>query len=517
MFVPWHIPDPFIRLEKFSQQLDGYIFHLVSTKSFTHCPHCHCYTSKKHSTYMRYIQDLPSANMPVMIQLTAHKWRCLSSKCPKRIFTERFTWLESYARRTVRATDLLRHFAFSTSCLVGAKLAKAANLSVSHDTLLRIIYQTDVMPKMISPILGIDEFAWRKGHTYGTIICDFVTSRIVAVLPNRELGTVSNWLKQQPHIQMISRDGLLAFKEAIDTVNPNIIQISDRWHFIKNCKKRLDDLLLSMIPSSVERKKDDTPRQPLPLTKYEERALERKENKKKLIERVRTAYQSGQSMSQLAKQFQLNQRTIKKYITADVAWLDSPRRKKPHPFHDQIVQLEAERMTVKKIHATLVEQGFTGTYGATRMTVESIRKVRKAQINYEQPDLIKRPQISAALWKWPQQLTQVQKEWLAYLFEIYPALKVLYEIVQEFRKAVEAKDYPRFLTWLKQQLASRNQPFYAYSSRLRQDLKAVKHAFEYPYNNGFVEGHVNRLKTEKRRLYGRASVSLLEKRMLFHH
>lgn len=165
-------------------------------------------------------------------------------------------------------------------------------------------------------------------------------------------------------------------------------------------------------------------------------------------------------------------------------------------------------MTVKKIHAILIKEGFSGTYGATRLAVEAIRKKRFIQYEDEKTDLIKRSQISALLWKWPQQLTSEQLQWLNYLFDTYAVLKKLYEVVQNFRKAVETRDYPRFLNWLSQQLSDKTKPFYAYASRLRQDLKAVKNAFQYPYTNGFVEGHVNRLKTEKRRLYGRASVTL---------
>lgn len=104
----------------------------------------------------------------------------------------------------------------------------------------------------------------------------------------------------------------------------------------------------------------------LPLTKYEERALKRKVSKRQFIARVQTAYKEGFSMLQLAKQFQLDPRIIKKYIDT---WLETPRVKKAHIFH-----LKEERMTVKKIHATLVKEGFSGAYGATRMAVEAIRK-----------------------------------------------------------------------------------------------------------------------------------------------
>ncbi|WP_342473067.1 ISL3 family transposase [Metasolibacillus sp. FSL H7-0170] len=399
MFIPWKIPDPFIHLVSITEQPTGYQLTLASRNTVAICPKCNCKTMKRHSTYTRHLQDLPCVGLAVTIRLIATKWRCHTTTCPQRIFTERFSWLTPYARKTVRTTNLLRHFAFSTSCLVAAKLAKVAGLSVSHDTLLRIVYQTNVTPRAISTVIGIDEFAWCKGHTYGTIICDFVTSRIIAVLQHRQQETVSAWLKQHPHIQIVSRDGLPAFKEAIDAANPNIAQISDRWHFIKNCKKRLDDLLLSTISSSVERKHTHIEKVALPLAKYEERAMERKESKKQLIARVQTAYKDGHSMRQLAKQFQLNPRTIKKYVTAGDAWLETPRAKKVHPFHERILQLEVARMTVKKIHATLVKEGFLGAYGATRMAVEAIRKARRIQFDCEQPDLIKRPQISALLWK----------------------------------------------------------------------------------------------------------------------
>ena len=517
MFIPWKIPDPFIRLISITEQATGYQLALASVNTIATCPKCHCRTAKRHSTYTRYLRDLPCAGLAVTICLKATKWHCLTTTCTQRIFTERFSWLTPYARRTIRATNLLRYFAFSSSCIIAAKLAKVTGLAVSHDTLLRIIYQTNVKPRAISSVIGIDEFAWRKGHTYGTIICDFITSRTVAILQDRQPETVTAWLKQHPHIQIVSRDGLLVFKEAIHAANPTIEQISDRWHFIKNCKKRLDDLLLSTIPSSVEKKQAPTETAILPLAKYEERALERKESKRQLIARVQIAYKAGHSMQQLAKQFQLNPRTIKKYITAGDSWLETPRAKKRHPFHKRILYLEEERMIVKKIHATLVKEGFSGAYGATRMTVEAIRKTRRIQLDAESSDLIKRPQISVLLWKWSQQLTSKQSQWLRYLFGEYPILKDFYELVQTFRKSVETRDYQRFLKWLTQQLSAQSQPFYSYASRLRQDLKAVKNAFDYPYNNGFVEGHVNRLKTEKRRLYGRASVVLLEKRILFRY
>jgi len=97
----------------------------------------------------------------------------------------------------------------------------------------------------------------------------------------------------------------------------------------------------------------------------------------------------------------------------------------------------------------------------------------------------------------------------------YPAVRPVYEVVQEYREVVDQRDYDRFLVWLRGQLSDSKQPFYSYAKRLRSDLQAVKHAFLLPYSNGVLEGQINRLKTIKRMMYGRAGLDLLEKRVLY--
>ena len=117
---------------------------------------CLCQTTKKHSTYTQHLQDLPSTGLVITLHLKTAKWNCKNAKCSQLIFAERFSWLTPYARKTIRATILLKHLAFAASCLVAEKLAKVAGFSVSHDTLLRIIYQTNVTPRTISNVIRID-------------------------------------------------------------------------------------------------------------------------------------------------------------------------------------------------------------------------------------------------------------------------------------------------------------------------------------------------------------------------
>lgn len=239
MWIPWQPPASYLHFHSLKQTVQGLILLLSTNRSSASCPTCHNTSRKKHSSYLRTLQDFPSVNQVITVKFRTQKWFCENTQCSQRIFCERFEWLRSSARRTIQAEELLRKFAFSMNCLIASKVSSAAGLTVSHDTLRRLIYQTEQPQTKVSSVIGIDDFAWRKGHTYGTVICDLLESRILALLPERQSDTVSNWLKQHPHIKIVSRDGYLAFKEAISEA----LQISDRWHFIKNAKKRLDQLL----------------------------------------------------------------------------------------------------------------------------------------------------------------------------------------------------------------------------------------------------------------------------------
>ncbi|MED1477499.1 transposase [Bacillus pseudomycoides] len=94
-------------------------------------------------------------------------------------------------------------------------------------------------------------------------------------------------------------------------------------------------------------------------------------------------------------------------------------------------------------------------------------------------------------------------------------MRTVYSLIQNYREIIKQSDYERFLQWLRNQLSHREQPFYQYARRLRSDLQAIKHAFVLPYNNGVLVGEVNRLKMIKRMMYGRASLTVLQKRMLY--
>ena len=105
---------------------------------------------------------------------------------------------------------------------------------MSGDTLLRLIRSARWEAPKALRVIGIDEWAWKRGQTYGTILCDLEKGRVLDLLPNHEAGTVSAWLKRHPGVTVIARDRATVFAQAMRDGAPQATQTADRWHLLHN-------------------------------------------------------------------------------------------------------------------------------------------------------------------------------------------------------------------------------------------------------------------------------------------
>lgn len=176
------------------------------------------------------------------------------------------------------------------------------------------------------------------------------------------------------------------------------------------------------------------------------------------MKQIQQAHEQGMNLTQLAKQFNLDWRTVKKYVSASDQSISSARGKKSHPYLHEIIEMEANGVTVKEIHSHLIQLGFTGAYGATKNTIATIRKQKWANHPLAAIAQCKRSQIANYLWKYESKLTPEQKEWLSYTFKSYPVLKEIHMIIQKFRLAMSSLDYEQFKSWVCQQKQSKQQP-----------------------------------------------------------
>jgi transposase len=200
------------------------------------CPTCAAVSGHVHSQYQRSLADLPSQGRSVSIRLWTRRFRCVMAECRQKIFTERLaaTAARPYARRTMRLEGIVHHLGLALGGRPGQSLARHLLLPVSRDTLLRVVRRHAARPTMPPRAVGVDDWAWKRGHRYGTIICDLEQHRIIDLLPDREAGTLTTWLAERPTIKVIARDRGAGYIQAATEGRPEATQVADRWHLMEN-------------------------------------------------------------------------------------------------------------------------------------------------------------------------------------------------------------------------------------------------------------------------------------------
>jgi transposase len=197
------------------------------------CPLCQHSSERIHGNYGRTVADVPCGGRRVTLALTMRKFVCVTPDCPRKIFTERLSALvQSYARMTNRLSELIQTLGFATCGELGERVAPKLGMHVSGPTLLRRMRAVCIPPPQSVRILGIDDWAWKKGQTYGTILVDLETRRPIELLPDRSTESAEAWLRTHPEVDIVSRDRGGEYAAAAKKGAPQAQQIADRFHLL---------------------------------------------------------------------------------------------------------------------------------------------------------------------------------------------------------------------------------------------------------------------------------------------
>jgi transposase len=238
---------PPIRTMRFTQvtvEQDTIQLQLTATAPTASCPGCALPSSAVHSRYQRHLTDLPWGLLAVRMQLFVRKFVCRNPNCVRRIFSERLPGLvATYARKTCRLVAALQAIGVALGGNAGARLAARLRLPTSPATLLRLVRAALVPRTPALQAVGVDEWAWRRGHRYGTILVDLVTHRVVDLLPERSAAMVAAWLARHPTITVVCRDRSPLYADGIRQGAPEAVQVVDRFHLVEQSPRSRGSLL----------------------------------------------------------------------------------------------------------------------------------------------------------------------------------------------------------------------------------------------------------------------------------
>jgi transposase len=244
---------------------DALVITACSQADAAACSCCGHLSQRRHSCYTRHPQDMPWCGRMLHLHLIVFRFFCDNPRCPRKTFCQQQPcFLAPHAQSTQRLKKAIQSIGLTAGGEPGCRLGHKLGIRRSADTFLRYLRQLSLKPTEVPRIIGIDDWAWCKGHRYGTVICDLERARVIDLLPDREKETVVDWLKQHPSIQVVSRDRATGYQEAILSGAPQAVQIADRWHLLHNLSQHVHQVLNGYRKTLKQIQPEMPPSEPIP-------------------------------------------------------------------------------------------------------------------------------------------------------------------------------------------------------------------------------------------------------------
>jgi transposase len=498
------------------------------------CPRCQHRSTAVHSAYRRTVADLPIAGTQVLLHLQVRRFFCRRTACPQRIFAERFSRLVPVrSRHSVGVCTALGRVGFAVGSRAGARLAHVLGLPGSSRTILRVIHRMP-FPLMAAPrVIGLDEWAWRRGRRFGTIVCDLERHQVIDLLPERSAPAVAQWLQARPSVEIVCRDRSGLYAEGIRRGAPEAVQVVDRFHLVQNLRDVLERLFLRYrrelhtLGASLHQFSEPTPTLATLSRARHAHWVHR-------YHQIHRLYGQRLGVAAIARQVQVSRPTVYRYL----AMPQPPERQRSRhrgsrliaPFIPYVRQRwNAGCRNAQQLWRELAAQGhrpsritverYVGQWRRETGTRRKFRQVPRAPLydaNHPEgsPPPLTALRAARLFLAKPDDRRSRHDTPLARLLRLDPVMPRTYRQVQTFCRMVREHRGHASDAWIAEVQQTGVKELRAFARGLLKDAAAVHAGLSLVWSNGPTEGFIHRLKLIKRQAYGRAGVDFLRHRIL---
>jgi transposase len=529
-----------ISIDSISQSESTIDMYAKTNLNYGLCPYCGEKSFKVHSKYNRVITDLPILGKQVILHIQTRKFFCKNPMCGKKTFAEQpGNEVFRYRRRTRRCEIMVVGHGLLCSSNKAKRLIRTVGIPLSNTTILRDIHRMSINPRDSVKNIGVDDWAFRKGITYGSIIVDMDVGCVIDLLEDRVKESFKSWLLKHPDISLVSRDRSTDYSSAISSSGMNITEVADRFHLVKNMSDCLTKIISDHYAdyrSMVRENKESNSNLEQPLTPIEKKVIPINgtftDSRQIMFNEVKELQLKGLKINKIATTLGIARQTVRKYMMTDTLLPRKSKNRNKYYKIDSYVENEYKcGKSMSEIYREVKSEGFHGSrtpfYDHYKHLIDShrgiiakkIAEMMKKQMGNEIVDnrepLMPIRTISFIANKciYGKKTNDKEKNFiiemlrLGWFKEIYTAAKNFYHIIK-------GNDATAIKNWIAVYEKSSIGKIRTFVYGIKMDIKAVKNSIVFNVSNGIVEGFVNKLKEVKRSMYGRAKIELLKRKLV---
>ena len=519
---------------------DGNVFHLYASSSLGHgiCPYCGQVSSQVHSRYFRTIQDLSILGERVVLHLEVRKFFCHNEDCRRKTFAEQpGDEIFRYRRRTCRCERAVARHGISVSSGSASRLLSHMGISISSSTVLRDLHRMRTSGYDNVEEVGVDDWAWRKGVTYGSIIIDYANGWPIDLLGDRDTESFREWMEQHKKVHTVSRDRSTDYSSAIASTGRRIIEIADKFHLVKNITDRMTKLVAENYADyrQAVRSKEEGPVKTTDTTNAPSVAghpAKKPDSREVMFKEVKELQRKGFKPTPIAKKLGIARQTATKYYKMDSLPERNSKLRNEYYKYDAYVEQEATTgKSLRVIYQEICQMGFSGSltpfYDHYRYLSDGHRGYRsknwkpdskKEKSQDGRSELLPVKAIASVIDKAlkGRDMDDSQQMTLDTLMSL-GWFKEMYEAMENFCKVIKGSETAELVRWMKRYWKTSIQSLKTFIVGIKRDFQAVRNTIRLNITNGITEGFVNKLKAVKRSMYGRAGLELLKNKLVLEH